>query len=195
MNWGAHLFLSEPCVHHQVGNVIADYVRGRAWPKIHPSTNLGLKVHRKIDAFTDSHEAFRRSQQRLRSKGFLRAVAIDLSYDHMLIKNWARYNDTCTAREFIDGFYQRVEQVLDQYPVEVSHFLRNLIAADTLGRYAQVKGIKRGMHKVDQRLSERVLRKERASDYFDDVTREYDNIEADFLEFFPALQQHIAQHK
>ncbi|CAA6692976.1 MULTISPECIES: ACP phosphodiesterase [unclassified Lentimonas] len=195
MNWVAHVFLSEPCVHFQLGNLIADFVKGKTWSGIHPSTEAGLRMHRKIDAFTDSHEVFHRSRQRLRAKGFLRAVAIDLSYDHMLIKNWARYNNTTTAREFLNDFYQRAEQVLDQYPDEINDFVSSIIAADTLGRYAKVNGIQRGMRKVDLRLSERVLRRECATDYFDDVIREYANIEIDFLEFFPSLQQHVAQHR
>ena len=195
MNWVAHVFLSEPCVHYQLGNLIADFVKGKTWSGIHPSTEAGLKMHRKIDAFTDSHAVFRRSQQRLRDRGFLRAVAIDLSYDHALIKNWAVYNSTFTSRTFLDDFYQRATEVLDQYPDEINHFVSSIIAADTLGRYAKLSGIQRGMRKVDQRLSERVLRRERATDYFDDVVREYDNIEADFLEFFPSLQQHVDQNR
>lgn len=149
-------------------------------------------MHRTIDAFTDSHPVVRRSQQRLRERGYLRAVVIDLSYDHMLIKNWERYHSTSTARAFLDDFYQRAEQVLDQYPTRINHFVSSIIEADTLGRYAQVNGIQRGMRKVDLRLSERVLRRERATDYFDDVLREYSHIEGDFLDFFTELQQHVA---
>jgi len=193
MNWVAHVFLSKPCVHFQLGNLIADFVKGRPWLGIHPSTEAGLRMHRTIDAFTDSHPIAQRSQQRLRDKGYLRAVVIDLSYDHMLIKNWSRYGSNSSARVFLDNFYNEAEQVLDDYPAEINQFVSSIIAADTLGRYAEVKGIQRGMRKVDFRLSERVLRRERATDYFDDVVREYDNIEADFLEFFPSLQRHVAQ--
>jgi acyl carrier protein phosphodiesterase len=150
-------------------------------------------MHRSIDTFTDSHPVVQRSKQRLRKSGYLRAVVIDLSYDHMLIKNWARYHSSTPARAFLDDFYRRAEQVLDQYPTEINHFVSSIIAADTLGRYAQVNGIHRGMRKVDLRLSERVLRRERAINYFDDVVREYSNIEADFCQFFPTLQQHVAQ--
>lgn len=49
------------------------------------------------------------------------------------------------------------------------------------------------MRKVDLRLSERVLNKERATDYFDDVLREYNALEQDFLEFFPELQGHVVR--
>jgi acyl carrier protein phosphodiesterase len=87
MNWVAHVFLSEPCIHYQLGNSIADLiVKGKTWHDIHPSTEAGLTVHRKIDALTDSHLVVHKSKQRLRDKGYLRAVAIDLSYDYMLIK-------------------------------------------------------------------------------------------------------------
>lgn len=193
MNWVAHVFLSEPSIHFQLGNLIADVTKGSVWPEIHPSTAAGLCMHRKIDAFTDRHRVVRRSQQRLRGQGYLRAVAIDLSYDHMLIKHWDSYEHRLTARAFIDDFYQRAEQVLDQYPPEVQDFVSRVIAADTLGRYADVSGIARGMRKVDQRLSERVLRRERTSDYLEDVLREYTQLEDDFSEFFPELQHYVSQ--
>ena len=51
------------------------------------------------------------------------------------------------------------------------------------------------MRKVDHRLSPRVLQKERATDYWDDVLREYNQIETDFLEFFPALQGHVTERQ
>jgi acyl carrier protein phosphodiesterase len=193
MNWVAHVFLSKPSIHFQLGNLIADFTKGRGWAGIHPSTEAGLRMHRKIDAFTDSHQIVRRSQRRLRDEGFLRAVAIDLSYDHMLIKNWACYEHASTARAFLDEFYQSAEQVIDQYPAEVNDFVSRIIAADTLGRYAEVSGIQRGMRKVDQRLSKRVLRRERTSDYYQDVLREYTQLENDFLEFFPELQRHVSE--
>jgi acyl carrier protein phosphodiesterase len=191
MNWVAHVFLSKPSIHFQLGNLIADFTKGRGWPGIHPSTQAGLRMHRRIDAFTDSHRVVRRSQQRLCAKGYLRAVAIDLSYDHMLIKNWACYEHHVSARAFLDDFYQRAEQVIDQYPNEINDFVSRIIASDTLGRYAEVSGIQRGMRKVDQRLSERVLRRERSSDYYQAVLREYAELENDFLEFFPELQSHV----
>ena len=193
MNWVAHVFLSKSCVHFQLGNLIADFVKGKTWPGIHPSTEAGLHMHRTIDAFTDSHPVVRRSQQRLRERGYLRAVVIDLSYDHMLIKNWERTHSTTPARTFLNKFYHEAEQVLDSYPAEIKQFMKRIIEADTLGRYAEVHGIQRGMRKVDRRLSERVLRKERATDYFNDVLREYSALEQDFLEFFPALQAHVVR--
>lgn len=149
-------------------------------------------MHHRIDAFTDSHPTVQRSKQRLRAKGFLRGVVIDLSYDHMLMKHWARYYKTPSARAFLNDFYQRAEAVLDHYPEAINQFVRSIIEADTLGRYESVSGIHRGMHKVDQRLSDRVLKKEHATDYWDDVLREYTHIETDFLEFFPALQHHVS---
>jgi acyl carrier protein phosphodiesterase len=193
MNWVAHVLLSEPHIHFQLGNLIADFTKGKMWPSIHPLTVAGLSMHRKIDAYTDSHRIVRRSQRRLRDKGLLRAVAIDLSYDHMLIKHWADYEQGLTARAFIDDFYRRAEQVLGQYPADIQHFVSQVIAADTLGRYADVSGIQRGMRKIDQRLSTRVLSRECASNYYEDVLREYTRIECDFLEFFPELQQYVSQ--
>ena len=37
MNWLAHVFLSENNIEHQLGNLLADPLKGRAWEEATPA--------------------------------------------------------------------------------------------------------------------------------------------------------------
>ena len=55
MNWLAHTFLSAPNVHFQLGNLLADVVRGPERDAMNEDFGRGAACHKAIDAFTDSH--------------------------------------------------------------------------------------------------------------------------------------------
>ena len=62
MNWLAHTFLSEPNVQFQLGNLLADLVRGPQREQMGADFRRGADCHKIIDAFTDSHPLVRRSR-------------------------------------------------------------------------------------------------------------------------------------
>lgn len=192
MNWLAHVFLSKPSIHFQLGNLLADFSKGNPWEGIHADTRQGLQTHQEIDSFTDTHAIFAQSKQRIGSSGRLRAVVIDLTYDHMLSKNWTTFSPV-SLEEFLDGFYSRASEVLMDYPEEERAFIRAIISGDRLGQYKDADGIKRGMLRVDKRLSGRVLQRESTIEYFPNIQEAYSGLEQDFLRFFPELREHVMQ--
>ncbi len=191
MNWLAHLHLSEPCIHFQLGNLLADIMKSEAWSGIHPNTRRGFKQHIAIDAFTDTHPIFKRSLSRLGPSGHLRGVAIDLAYDHFLSKHWNRFSPN-ELEPFLSEFYEAALPSTRYYPTKAKTFIRAIIKSNRLGSYSNLTGIRDAMERIDDRLSDRVKRRESTSDYFQKLDKTYGRIEADFLEFFPLLQRHIA---
>ena len=91
MNWLAHIFLSEKEIDFQLGNLLADPLKGKSWPEANKATQAGIRLHKKIDAYTDSHACVSRSKSRLGKKGYLKPVVIDIVYDHLLHKHWDNY--------------------------------------------------------------------------------------------------------
>src|SRR5689334_20268067 len=55
MNWLAHVFLSKPDVQFQLGNLLADVVRGPQRDAMSADFVHGAAWHKAIDAFTDAH--------------------------------------------------------------------------------------------------------------------------------------------
>ena len=58
MNYLAHIFLSENDIYFQLGNYLADRLKGRAWEDAHPNIIKGMQTHKIIDKFTDEHPLF-----------------------------------------------------------------------------------------------------------------------------------------
>ena len=86
MNWIAHIFLSELNTDFQIGNYLADPLKGKVWENANENIKKGMYVHKIIDSYTDSHLFFKNSKNKLGSKGLLKAVVIDLTYDYLLTK-------------------------------------------------------------------------------------------------------------
>ena len=66
MNHLAHAFLS-PLNDAQilVGNLSADWIKGRARRSLPEGIQLGMDLHRRIDVFTDTHPLVAQSADRL----------------------------------------------------------------------------------------------------------------------------------
>jgi acyl carrier protein phosphodiesterase len=131
MNWLAHLFLSEQNTDHQLGNLLCDPCKGRAFEGANDAFKQGLKMHMSIDAFTDSHASFLKSKQRLNKKGHLKGVVIDLTYDVFLTQFWSEYCDM-DLNTFLDGFYLNAPMALEYYPSQPRAFVERLIQVDHL---------------------------------------------------------------
>ncbi len=190
MNWLAHVFLSEPSIHEQLGNLLTDPLKGKSWDGMNVETRFGMAVHLQIDGFTDSHEIFLGSCQRLGNGGRLRSVVADLVYDHMLSCNWHYFSDEPLI-EFLNRFYQRTEEVIEPYPDKAQEFISAIIKSHRLGRYGTLACVEDSMTWIDKRLSDRVIARERTQDYMDKIENEYAGLRADFMEFFPKLQSHV----
>lgn len=186
MNWLAHLHLSEPCIHFQLGNLLADLMKGQAWEGIHPGTRNGFERHKAIDAFTDSHPLFKQSVSRLGDAGHLRGVVADLAYDHFLSRHWTQYS-THPLEPFLETFYQSASKAIVDYPPQALRFVRAVIRSNRLGSYGELGGIHDAMRCIDRRLSDRVRKRETTTAYFPKLTQAYQQIESDFLQFFPSI--------
>ena len=186
MNWLAHLFLSENSIDYQLGNFLADPLKGKCWEGASRKLIDGMRMHRRIDSFTDNHAAVSLSKSRLGPKGYLKGVIIDIVYDHLLIKNWSLYSHK-SFEQFIARFYQQASFAITSYPENVQKIVTDLIRYKTLSSYKSLDGVGKAFAKIDKRLSKRLLETESATSYFFKVEKEIAGIERDYLEFFPDL--------
>jgi len=190
MNWLAHIFLSEQNIHYQLGNLLADPCKGRAFPGASAAFKQGMKMHMDIDAFTDSHPDFLMSKSRLNKKGHLKGVVIDLTYDVFLTQYWHEYGNIGLDK-FLDGFYQEARLAMASYPKELSTFVEKLIQVDHLRNYRNLSDLELTFSRVDKRLSENVLKRESTSDYLPLIEENLPLLATDFKRFFPDLVQHV----
>ena len=129
---------------------------------------------------------------RLGSQGRLRGVVIDITYDHLLAKNWQDYSDI-PLEDFIEEFHQQTQKVMHRYPEEAQQFLSRLVATGHLFHYQTLQGLEQALRRIDSRLSPRVLRRESTRDYLPSLLLELPSIEEDFLLFMPDLINHFKE--
>ena len=190
MNWLAHIFLSEQDIDHQLGNLLADPCKGRAFVGASQAFKEGMKMHMSIDAFTDSHPDFLMSKSRLNKKGHLKGVVIDLTYDVFLTQYWHEYANI-SLDEFLDEFYLQARQAMPSYPQELSDFVEKLIQVDHLRNYRNLTDLEFTFSRVDKRLSQNVLKRESTSQYLPLIEANLPLLAADFKRFFPDLLAHV----
>ena len=187
MNFLAHLYLSGEDEDIILGNFIADMVKGRQIDRFQDGVVKGIRIHRKIDAFTDSHPVVDKSKMRLRNKYRLYSgVIVDMFYDHFLATNWSDYSNT-SLRKYVGNTYQLLLKNFMVLPVRARNILPYMIAGNWLVNYARLENLQRhfnGMSKrtpFDSGMENAVY----------DLKLHYDEFEAEFREFFPELIAYV----
>jgi len=193
MNWLAHVLLSEEKVNFQLGNYLADPLKGRAWESASADLQKGISVHKLIDSYTDSHEIVALSKSRLREQGLLRGVIIDLTYDYLLSKHWEKFS-TVPRERYITDFYANALRRAPSLPEHPQRLIKNLVKQDRLNKYNSLEQLHRVFMSVDGRLSPKLSARETASSYIRDVERVRAELEKDFLSFFPDLRNYLRTH-
>lgn len=190
MNWLAHIFVSGNNIDYQLGNLLADPLKGRSWAGASRQIKDGFRMHAAIDAFTDSNATVSISKSRLGSKGYLKGVIIDIAYDHVLTNSWDRYSSVDLER-FINTFYRRASVAIERYPGHARRFVQRVIGSRVLTSYGSLEGLELAFRRIDHRLSERLAARESALGYLPVLERELAGIEEDFARFFPQLVAHF----
>jgi acyl carrier protein phosphodiesterase len=195
MNFLAHLFLAgSPAAPDYLGRLtgqfIADSVPGRQFENYSAAVQAGIRAHRAIDTFTDQHPVVRRSTARLRQAGTGKyaGVVADVFMDHFLARYFAEFSS-----ESLEAFTQRVYAALASqqaaFPAPVQRFFPHMVQHNWLLHYAETEGIASALLGLSRRASPGSGMDTAA----EELTRHYEAYEADFREFFPALQAYAAE--
>ena len=186
MNYLAHTLLSKNNIDYQLGNLLADPLKGKPWQGSNDEHYAGMRMHAAIDVFTDANAIFSRSKSRLRKKGYLKAVVIDMLYDYFLSKHWDLYV-TQDLASFVENFNDNALFELDELPEKAASFIERIASNNVLEKYTDLEGLSHAYRGIDKRLSSKLFAIETTESYIPDVMQHYDAIEEDFLNFFPLL--------
>ena len=179
MNFLAHALLAGKDDGLIIGNLIADFLKGRP-DDLSPSIARGVMMHRKIDRFTDSHPVMRQSIARIPEHKPYGAVIMDVHYDHLLAGNF----ESITG-ESLEDFVKGVNEVLEKVRNELPLFLQNRIDnLNWLTGYREVAGVEKAL----RRLSARSRRDIDLCQALPDLAKHHPCLQADFQQFFPEMQ-------
>lgn len=191
MNYLAHLHLAAPDPEAMLGALLGDFVFGLAALEDYSAVERReILVHRRVDRYTDDHPVVTGARA-LFAPGLRRyaGIALDVYYDHLLARGWARHADEPLDR-FTARFYAHLLSQRARLPERLQGIAPRIAAHDWLGSYRQRESVDLAVTRIATRLSRNG---ERLVACLDDLRRHEARIAAGFDEFFPQLQAYAVQ--
>jgi acyl carrier protein phosphodiesterase len=187
VNYLAHVFLADDTPESLVGALLGDFVKGAAKNNYSPVIQRNIELHRRIDSFTDAHPIVRASKaaftaERRRFAG----VLLDVFFDHYLAKHWDNFS-TIELKSFTTNVYAALHAHHELLPEKLQRMLPFMRAEDWLGSYRKIEWIEVTV----QRMSRRLSRGEMLANGGEELRRNYERFEADFMMFFPDLRNFV----
>ncbi|WP_161887697.1 acyl carrier protein phosphodiesterase [Pontibacter russatus] len=191
MNFLAHIFLSGDEEELLIGNFIADAVKGKQAGLYTPGIARGIRLHRLIDTYTDTHPIVAETKARLRPRYRKYAPVIgDMYYDHFLAADFERY-----ALRPLPGYAQQVYGLIQRnfhlLPPRVQHLFGYMQQHNWLLSYAQVEGIGQALTGMSRRTPFASGMETAA----EELQENYSLYAAEFDAFFPELVQYVEEVK
>ena len=123
MNHLAHVVLAGPDPDDRLGAFLGDHVKGiAAVNALPPGLARGVRLHRKIDAWSDNHPAVvalraRTGPEWRRYSG----VILDVLFDAMLVRGWKTWH-TVPLTDFARGIDDLLAERRDEIPPQLARF-------------------------------------------------------------------------
>lgn len=151
MNFLGHIFLTPNDDEILLGNFIADSVKGNPEKFYSGKIAEGIRFHRAIDEFTDSHPIVKRGVLRFReTQSKYASVVIDVIYDHILASNWNEFHGT-DLESLAQSVYQRLEAQNKHFPTSVKRYFPYMQEQNWLYNYQFEWGILKALEGLDRR--------------------------------------------
>lgn len=187
MNYLAHAYLSFSKPKILVGNMIADYVKGKQIDKYDLEIQRGIKLHRLIDEFTDTHPIVKETKLVFRQSAMrYDGSFLDIAFDHYLALDTQREPDEGWLR-FTENCYNTIDLYTNTLPSDFSRFYKHLKSENWLYNYKYNWLIKKNFNRFANHLE--YLPKHDHSDIYDAFEDNYFKIETAFRQFFPQLEK------
>ena len=170
---------------------MGDFVKG-AIPSEWPPTLIShLKLHRRIDAYTQTSPAFQDSRKRLDPCfRYARSVLVDVFYDHFLAQQWERISDL-SLLAFSRQVYSGLEQCFELLPVPLQQQLPRMIEHNWLESYRRPETVAIVLRRLEERLRHQIPL---ARGYIE-LERLRDELQHDFFCFMDEIEPLIFSWK
>jgi acyl carrier protein phosphodiesterase len=186
MNYLAHAYLSFDDADVLTGNMISDFVKGKAQYSFPQNIQAGIRLHRMIDNYTDFHpivakakEIFR-PQYRLYSGPF-----VDVVFDHFLACDSSAFISDGGLEKFTQKIYTSLEASEVSLPILFNRMFPYMRSQNWLMNYRYKEGIQKGLAGVAHRA--KYIDESRVA--FELFLRHYDELKDCYNNFFPELKQ------
>jgi acyl carrier protein phosphodiesterase len=151
VNYFAHLHLAHLSNTSLTGNLLGDFVKGSRLSYLPAELELGIRLHRKIDSYTDAHPiclGFKAEQTAIRR---FAGIGLDVLFDHLLAKQLGGdYTKLCN--HFYHELMDEKEQLNNHLPEIYKSKVSAIIEQDWFASYQSEEGITYAIKRTSQRL-------------------------------------------
>lgn len=191
MNHLAHFLLAPEDDAGRAGTLLGDFIRGSnlsAWPA---EVEHAIRLHRRIDAFTDTHPILIEARGALPTN--LRRYAgilMDVYFDHLLIAQWTQWASVPLS-DFADEVHDALARLAPTLPAPADRVAGGMAAHKGLMTSATHAGMARMLAHIGNRLSRPVALDQALPSLID----AHSAMDHAFRRFFPALQAEAAAYR
>ena len=186
MNYLAHAYLSFSKTGILAGNLISDFVKGKKQYDYSTAILHGIKLHRAIDAFTDSHECIKEIKEFFRADYRLyAAVFADIVCDYFLANDKNEFPSAQSLASFSQHTYTQLNQQIEQLPENFQQIFVYMKQHDWLYNYRLESGIQHSFAGVVRRS----LYMKESSTAFNIFMHHKDKMQVHYNQFFPLLKK------
>jgi acyl carrier protein phosphodiesterase len=187
VNYLAHIHLAHLTQTSMLGNFLGDFVKGSDLSHLTFEIQQGIKLHRSIDTFTDSHEQVLYLKQRFpRSIRRMSGVVIDIYFDHLLCRYWHQFTDL-SMDIVLPKFYAELASYRLKVEGRYKAVEKSLLQHRWLADYAKRDTCMRAFYQIEKRLHHRISFAAQASQH---LNAHHNEIEEKFFSFYPDLIKH-----
>jgi acyl carrier protein phosphodiesterase len=170
-----------------VGNFLGDFVKGSQLDYLPADIELGIRLHRSVDVFTDTHPLIVSLKDKFPAElRRMAGVVIDIYFDYLLMQNWDAYS----KRHFdliFEQFYTELELFSLKDNPKFSQQAQRLKTHRWLNEYSKLETCHRAFLSIETRLNHKIIFAEKAQCF---VQQHALLLESTFEQFYPKCLEH-----
>ena len=184
MNYLAHAYLSFEKPPILAGNLISDFVKGKKKLNYSIAVQKGIALHRRIDEFTDNHEATALAKKFFKPVyGLYAGAFIDIVYDHFLANDKKEFPGDALAG-FAHFTYQQLKSYQNFFPEKFQMLFHYMQLQNWLYNYQ----FKEGIYKSFTGMVQRAKFMNDPQPAFTIFENHYDELKKCYKIFFPDIR-------
>ncbi len=190
MNLLAHAYLSFNDGDILLGNMISDYVKGKKQFDYPKTIQAGIKLHRAIDTFTDTHPATNELKKIFAPTYRLYAGAfVDVVYDYFLANDAAQFATKNHLQNFTIETYSLLTKNQIHFPEKFANQFPHMLTNDWLYHYHSDEGMRKSFSGLARR-AKYITETDTAMQLFLDNKQ---RIQIAYDTFFPSLKKMVLE--
>ncbi len=183
MNYLAHLHLGGPQPAQLLGSLYGDFVKGRLQGQWPDEIERAIQLHRRIDAFTDSHPLVHAAKRRFRWSAGVSPASCWTCSSTTAWRATGTTTPTNRCRSSSSGSTAPCAPP-SPLPERLARIAPRMAAQDWLGSYREFAVLREVLGGMSRRLSRPHL----LDGSWEELAQRYDDLSADFRAFYPQLR-------